>query len=337
MDVRRARASRRQVVGGVGLAGVALLAGCGRLPWQAQAPKVPRIGFLVPGTPTGITALLEAFRQGLHDYGYTDGQNIAVEYRYPEARPEQLAQAAAELVELNVDVIVTANLGNRAVANATTKIPIVLAVASDPVGSGLVSSIARPGGNVTGLNQISPELAGKRLELLKEAIPRANRVAAIWNSVDGTMATEYGETLAAASALGIELLSLTVREPSDLERAYERAASERIDALVVIADVFTRPNRARIAELAAQSGLPAISGDSEYAAAGGLMAYGPSLAVMWRRAAYYVDRILKGAKPADLPIEQPTRFELVINLKTAQALGLTIPQHVLLQATEVIQ
>jgi putative ABC transport system substrate-binding protein len=330
--------TRRQVVRGAGVTGLALLAGCGRLPWQAAPPpRMPRIGFLVPGTSAAITALLEAFRQGLHDYGYTDGQNITIEYRYSEAQPEQLAQAAAELVELNVDVIVTANLGNRAAANATTKIPIVLAVTSDPVRSGLVSSIAHPGGNVTGLNQIAPELAGKRLELLKEALPGATRVAAIWNSVDGAMATEYGETLAAASALGIELLSLTVRELSDLERAYERAVSERIEALVIIADVFTRPNRARIAELAAKSGLPAISGDSEYAAAGGLMAYGPSLPGMWRRAAYYVDRILKGAKPADLPVEQPREFEFVVNLKTAQALWLTIPQHVLLQATEVIQ
>jgi putative ABC transport system substrate-binding protein len=212
-----------------------------------------------------------------------------------------------------------------------------MALSNDPVRTGLVSSLARPGSNITGLSNIAPQLAGKRLQLLKETVPGATRVAAIWNVADGSMALEYGETGLAAEALGISVEPLSVREPADLERAYEAAIRERVDAVVIIADGFTVRHRARFVEVAAQSGLPTISGDRDYAGAGGLMAYGPNAAGLFHRAAYYVDRILKGTSPADLPVEQPMTFDFVINLRTAQALGLTIPPHVLLQATEVIQ
>ncbi len=333
--------SRREFArGGVVLLGGALLARCGRLPFQAQpSRKVPKIGFLSGGAPGPSAALVDAFQEGLRDLGYVEGQTIISEYRYAEGQAGRLPDLAAELVDLPVDLIVTAGgePAARAAKGRTSTIPIVMAVSNDPVGTGLVASIAHPGANVTGLSNIGPELAGKRLQLLKEAYPSASRVAAIWNSVDGGMALEYGETLVGAEVLGIEVQSLAVREPGDLERVFGALSSSGIDALVVIADGFTIGNRAQLVELAAKSQLPTISGDRAYAAAGGLMSYGPSYPEMYRRAAYYVDRILKGAKPTDLPVEQPMRFDFAINLRTAQALGLTIPQHVLLQATEVIR
>jgi putative ABC transport system substrate-binding protein len=221
--------------------------------------------------------------------------------------------------------------------NATRTIPIVLASHADPVGTKLVDSFAHPGSNVTGVSEMAPQLAGKRVQLLKQAVPAVARVGAIWNAGDPAMAREYGESLVGAEAEGIELQNLSVRTPDDLNRAYQAAIEGRLDGIVVILDGMITRSRDRLVELSTRSGLPTISGDPGFAAAGGLMAYGPDFERQAQRAAYYVDRILKGTKPADLPVEQPMLFDFIINLKTAQALGLTIPQHVLLQATEVIQ
>jgi putative ABC transport system substrate-binding protein len=221
--------------------------------------------------------------------------------------------------------------------NATTTIPIVFASHTDPVGTKLVDSFAHPGGNVTGVSEMAPQLAGKRLELLKEAVPTVMRVGAIFNVDDQAMAREYGETVVGAEVKGIELVNLGVRTPGELDQVYQTAVEGRLDGIVVILDPMIVRSRDRLVELSTRSGLPTISGDTEFAVAGGLMAYGPNLVRQTQRAAYYVDRILKGAKPADLPIEQPTTFDFIINLKTVQTLGLTIPQHVLLQATEIIQ
>lgn len=330
--------SRRRFVRGASLAGLGLLAGCGRLPGPAQPPaQSPRLGVLAVGSPADSAPNLDALRQGLQELGYVEGQNLAMEYRYAAGRREHLPDLAADLVRLPVDLIVTPGAGAEAAKAASEAVPVVMATHADPVGSRLIASFAHPGGNVTGLTTIALELAGKRLELLKEAVPGASRVAVIWNAGVASMAGEYGETVIAAEALGVELQSVTVRQPADLDRAYEAVTAAGIDALVVLADVFTLANRAKIVALAAQSGLPAISGDREYASAGGLLAYGPNLLAQWHRAATYIDKILKGAKPADLPVERPREFDFVINLKTTQALGLTIPEHVLLQATEVIQ
>jgi putative tryptophan/tyrosine transport system substrate-binding protein len=245
---------------------------------------------------------------------------------------------AAELVQIQPNVIVTlAHPVTVAAKGATSTIPIVFAVEGDPVGTRVVASFSRPGGNVTGVSNMAPQLAGKRLELLKEAMPAATRVMAIWNLADQTMASEYGETLVGAEALGIEIQNVGVRTPDDLEGAYQTAVAGRVDAVVVIVDPLLARSQARFVELSTRSQVPTISGDSAFAAAGGLMSYGPNFDRQTERAAYYVDRILNGASPADLPVEQPTKFDFVINLKTAQALRLTIPQHVLLQATEVIQ
>ena len=282
---------------------------------------------------------VDAFRQALRELGYVEGQNVAFEYR-DVGNDASFAPHVAELVRSTPDVILVAG-GNpviRLARDATSTIPIVMAQAGvDPVATGLVASYARPGGNVTGLTQITAELSGKRLELLKETMPGASRVAALWNpeTVDKTL--EFRELSAAAQTLGLTLQSLEVRAPEDLDGAFEAAARERADALVVLQEGLTLTQRPRIAELALQGRLPTIYESPQFVEAGGLMAYGVNLPDLYRRAAVYVDRILKGASPADLPVERPVRFEVVINAKTARALGLTIPQHVLLQATEIIQ
>jgi putative tryptophan/tyrosine transport system substrate-binding protein len=328
--------SRRQVVQSVGAVGLGLLAACGRWPWQGQQPaKVPRIGYLSPFSPQH--PFTEAFQDGLREHGYVEGENIAVEYRFARDSTERLPDLAADLVSLRPDVlVVVSTLAARAAKAATSTIPIVMG-GGDPIATGLVVSLAHPGGNLTGVSNIAPELSGKRLQLLKEAVPGTARAAAIWNAPDPVMALEFGETLVAAKALGVELMSIGVRERADLERAYEAATDWRADAIILIADQFVIANRVPLVSLSAQSGLPTISGDGEFAAAGGLMAYGPNRRELHRRVAQYVDKVLKGTKPADLPVERPMTFEFVINLRTAQTLGLTIPQHVLLQATEVIQ
>jgi putative tryptophan/tyrosine transport system substrate-binding protein len=306
---------------------------------EAQQPvKVARIGVLAPGSPTSSPQLREAFRQQLRELGYVEGQNIVIEYRWAEGRAERLPDLAAELVSLNVDVIVAGGTpGPLAAKHATGTIPIVMTAAGDPVGSGLVASLARPGGNVTGLSARSPDLSGKRLQLLKEVVPGVARVAVLWNAANPYAALVVRETEAAARSLGVQVQFLEVRGPDDFENALPAAIRGRAGALIVVEDPLTFLYLKRIAEFAAQNRLPATYGYREFAEAGGLMTVGPNLADLYRRAAIFVDKILKGAKPADLPIEQPTKFELVINLKTAKALGLTLPPSLLLRADQVIE
>jgi putative ABC transport system substrate-binding protein len=331
--------SRRAFMLGAGAASLGLLAACGRLPFQAQpAPRVYRLGFLSAQGPAVAAPRLEALQRGLRDLGWIEGRNLTIERRVAEGQLERLPDLAAELVQLQPDVVVTSGEpGTRAMKNATSTIPIVFAAHGDPVGTKLVDGFAHPGGNVTGVSEMAAELAGKRVELLKQVVPAAARVGVIWNAGDRAMAREYGEALVGAETAGIELEDLSVRTPEDLERAYRTAVEERLDGIVVILDALILRNRDRLVELSTRSGLPTISGDSGFAAAGGLMAYGPNLLGQTQRAAYYVDRIFKGAKPADLPVEQPMLFDFVINLKTAQVLGISFPKEVLLQATEVIQ
>ncbi len=306
---------------------------------DAQQPaRVYRIGVLPPGPISPRMHLWEAFRQGLRDLGYVEGENISLVIRSPEERPERLPALAAELVGLKVDVIVTATEpGVQAAKEATKAIPIVMAVSLDPVGSGLVSSLARPGANITGLSTITPELAGKRLELLREVAPSASRVGVLSVPTSLVDAAQRKQAEVAARSLGVQLQGLEVRSPNDFERAFQTATRARAGALLTLDSPFFFTHRKRIVDLAAKSRLPAVYGLTEYAEAGGLMAYGASIPDMYRRAATYVDKILKGAKPADLPVEQPTRFKLVVNLKTAKTLGLTIPPSVLIRADQVIQ
>jgi putative tryptophan/tyrosine transport system substrate-binding protein len=332
------RPTRRRVVQGAAAVGLGLLAGCERLPWQAQpAAKVYRLSYLTPANATVDAPRFERLQRGLQELGWIEGQNLTIERRLAEGQMERLPDLAAELTQLQPEVIVTfGEPGARVMKNATSTIPIIFAAHSDPVGSRLVASFAHPGGNITGVSEMAPELAGKRLELLKQAVPATARVGAIWNAGDQAMAREYGETLVGAEALGIELHNLSIRTPADLDTAYRTAVEGHLDGIVVIMDALITRSR-DLVELSTRSGLPTISSDSLFAGTGGLMSYGPNLMRQAERAAYYVDRILKGAKPADLPVEQPTTFDFVINLQTAQALGLTIPPHVLLQATEVFQ
>ncbi|MBI4608779.1 MAG: ABC transporter substrate-binding protein [Candidatus Rokubacteria bacterium] len=304
---------------------------------DAQAPaKVARLGHLGHGLESG---LIEAFREGLREFGYIEGQNIAFEYRYAEGRVERLAELAAELVRLKVDVIVSNGTpATRAAKQATSTIPIVMVgVGLDPVEIGLVASLARPGGNVTGVAALGTELWGKRLELLKETFPRISRVAVLWNPTNPGNALALREMKAVAPAAGVRLQPLEVRDASDFERAFAEIIKENPGALIPIWDAFLLSHARRIADFAVKRRLPTLAPIKEYVDAGALMSYGASIPGQWRRAAYYVDRILKGTKPADLPVEQPTRFELVINLKTARALGLTIPQSILLRADQLIQ
>jgi putative ABC transport system substrate-binding protein len=299
---------------------------------------VPRVGLLLPVPQAAATASVAAFKDGLRDLGYVENQNIVVEPRFADGSSDRLAELATELVRLPVDVVAASTTpAIQAVMRATSTVPIVMMSSGDPIGAKLVASLARPGGNVTGVSTMATELSGKRLELLKEAVSGATRAAAIWNTADDGMNAEYRETVIAASALGIELQPLGARTSDELVRAYEAAGRGGAQVVVVMQDPFILGNRTRLVDLSARSRLPTISGDPGFAAAGGLMSYGPNPAQAVRRMAYFVDRILKGATPGDLPVEQPTTFDLVINQKTAQALGLRIPQSVLLQATEVIR
>ncbi len=304
-----------------------------------QSGKVYRIGLLgasPPGSPGW--RLWDVFLQGLRDLGYTEGRDLIVEGRYSEGREERLSELAGELVGLHVDVIVAgAGQPVHAARRATTTIPIVMTNHGDPVGSGLVASLARPGGNITGLSILNPEVTGKRLELLKVVVPALSRVAVLWNPGNPIHRQELGQAEAAARALGLQLQELSVRSPDEYRGAFSAMAKEHAGALLLLGDLTVWLNRGRIAELAAGHRLPAIYVQREHVEAGGLMAYGVNLADNYRRAAVYVDKILKGAKPADLPIEQPTKFELVINLKTAKALGLTIPPSLLQRADQVIE
>jgi putative tryptophan/tyrosine transport system substrate-binding protein len=301
-----------------------------------QAPRVPRIGYLSPRP--GPAFYDDAFLKGLRDLGYVEGQNLVVDYRWGNGAAARLPALAAELVRLRVEVLVaTNNLAVLAAMQATSNIPIVCVACSEPVGTGLVASLAHPGGNVTGLSLVTPELSGKRLQLLRETLPRIARVALLWDAGHVGMADRVRETEAAALRLGVALHVEWVKDPAHLDRAFATLVQVRPDAFLTTVEPFTEVHRQRIVDFAAHYRLPAIYEDREFVAAGGLMAYGPSLATNHRRAATYVDKILKGTKPADLPIEQPTRFELVINLRTAKSLGLTIPQSILIRADEVIR
>ena len=308
---------------------------------DAQQPaKVYRIGILatVPPTTPEFALIWEALTEGLRGLGYVEGQNTIIERRFSEGKFERFPDLAAELVRLKVDVIVAAGTpAPEAARRATTAIPIVMTNHGDPVGTGLVASLARPGGNVTGLSLLFPELVGKQLELLKEAVPKVSRVAVLWNPTNKTHPLSLREAEVAARSLGIQLQFLEVRAPDEFESAFVAITKERASALLVLPDPVLVGHRTRIAELSAKSRLPAMAGLREHARAGSLMSYGPDLRDNFRRAATFVDKILKGAKPADLPVEQPTKFELVINLKTAKALGLTIPDSVFIRADEVIR
>jgi len=306
----------------------------------AQQPgKVPRIGYFSAGSPSSAPHLLEAFRKGLRELGWVEGQNIVVDYRFAEGRFDRLPDLAAELVRLKVDIIVAVPTPAAAAAkNATETIPIVMINVGDPVGLGLIASLARPGGNVTGSSySVGLEIIGKQLELLKETVPKVRRVAILWNPANPSHPLVVRELNVAARSLGVQLQFLEARGPNEFEGAFAAMAKERMGALLVVPDSVSFLHRTRLADLAARSHLPAAYGLRGHVDAGGLMSYGPDSADLFRRAATYVDKILKGAKPADLPVEQPTKFELVVNLKTAKALGLTIPQSVLVRADEVIQ
>ena len=304
--------------------------------------NVHRIGLLVVGSPLAARANVEAFRQGLRALGYVEGQNLAIEYRYDEGKAERLPELAAELVALQVDVIVAAagTLVALAAQRATQTLPIVFIAVGDPVTSGLVASLARPGGNMTGSSSLSPELGGKCLEYLKQAVPGVSRVAVLLQpgAIPARTYTDIlAEANAAARALGVQLHVAEVRGPEDFSRAFATMIEARAGALVVLSTPMLYIERSRLVALTAQHRLPTVFSFREYVDAGGLLSYGPNIADLFRRAATYVDKILKGAKPADLPVEQPTTFELVINLKTAQALGLTMPPTLLFQADEIIR
>jgi len=306
---------------------------------QAQQPKkVPQIAFIAGGSRSGDSLLIDAFWQRMKTLGYIEGKNIVFEYRDAEGKPDRLPAVADELVRLKVDVIVTAStLGALAAKNATRTIPIVFYSVGDPVAAGLVDSLARPGGNITGFTSISAVLAGKRLELLKETIPKLSRMAVLWNPQDPGSAQQWKESQIPARELGLQLHSMEVSSADKFESAFEDATTARSAALAVTLDALFNFNQKQIANLAAKNRLPAIGPRRTFVELGGLMSYGADKAGSFRRVASMIDKILKGTKPADLPIEQPTMFELMINLKTAKALGLTIPPLVLTRATKVIK
>jgi putative tryptophan/tyrosine transport system substrate-binding protein len=321
------------------IVGLLVMLACGilyaPLPTNAQRPAhVPRIGYLGGRPPE----LLNIFRQALHELGYVEGENIVLEYRNAEGREERLPDLAAELVRLPVDVIATQGLAaTRAAKQATTTIPIVQVAGGDLVLAGLVASLARPGGNITGMSTQDVELSGKRLELLKEAMPHASRIAVLWNAANPAKALEWHNTQEAARALGVTLHSVEVRGPDDFARAFTTITEAHPDALLTLTESLTMLYRQQIGDFATTQRLPMMAELKEFAAAGALLTYGTNYAALRRHAATYVDKILKGAKPGDLPIEQPMKLELVINLKTAQALGVTMPPSLLLLADEVTQ
>jgi putative tryptophan/tyrosine transport system substrate-binding protein len=306
---------------------------------EAQQPaRIHRIGILSPASGSFFSARDEAFRQRLRELGYVEGKNIFIEYRHAEGKAERLPDLVAELLRLKVDIIVTTGPSTTLAAKkASGTIPIVIASAGDPVGSGLVSSLAQPGGNITGLSLMAPDLDGKRLELLKEAFPKVARVAFLWQPGGARGNLALTEMEAAAKALGLKLLSLEVRSLDDFEGAFARAKKERAQALITTTGTLINTQQRQVLDFAAKNRLPAIYAYSEFVEAGGLMSYAPNYADLWRRAADFVDKILKGTKPADIPVEQPTKFELVINLKTAKQIGLTLSPEFLSRANQVIK
>ena len=316
------------------LAALVLVSLLAQIAQAQQAKKVPLIGYL----SATADQKREAFRQGLRALGYVEGKNIIIEYRYLEGKTEPIPDLTAELVRLNVDVIVTGStLAAQAARKLTTTIPIIVVGVGDPVGTGLVASLAHPGGNITGLSGLAPELSGKRLELLKEAFPKVSRVGVFWNPASPSNALGWKETEAAARPAAVKLQSLEVRSPDDFERVFRAATKERVNAFIVIRDNVTNIGKQKIIAFAAKHRLPAMYPDTEYVENGGLMSYAPDFLDIFRRAATHVDKILKGTKPADIPVEQPMKFEFVVNLKTAQQTGLTVPPNVLVRANRVIR
>jgi putative ABC transport system substrate-binding protein len=330
--------SRRQLLrGSLSLTGFIILSGCERS--SPQAAKVHRIGFLAVGSREGRAFLVEGFLQGLREHGYVEGKNMVIEYRFSEDKNERLPSLAAELVNLKVELIVASGTpASFAAKEATSTIPIVMGgLAANPVETGVIASLARPGGNITGMTIMSSQLGGKRLELLKEIVPSLARVAVFWNSPNPAYGPILRELEEAAPTLGLKLQRLEVRVPGDFEGAFKAATSQRAGALIAPGDPLLANGRKVIADLALKYRLPATMDIKEFVEAGGLLSLGPDLVDSYRLAATHVDKILKGAKPADLPMEQPSKFDLFVNLKTARILGLTIPQSVLLQATQVIR
>ena len=303
-----------------------------------QVAKANRIGYLWPGDRSSSAPLSEAFLQGLRELGHVEGRNINIEWRFAHGKVDRLPALVAELISLKVDLIIAVSPEPvQAAKTATTTVPIVMVAVADPVTYGFVTSLARPGGNITGMAFLLPEISTKRLELLREMVPELSRVAVLWNGANPFRALDLQVLQAGARTPGVTLQSLEVRGPADVDRAFEAAVRERATGLITLEDPFTVAHRARIVDRALTHRLPVIYAEKMFVHAGGLMSYGPILLENFRRGAAIVDKILKGAKPADIPVERPTRFELVINLKTARALGLTIPQSVLLRADELIQ
>ncbi len=315
---------------------VVLLVGCVGIAEAQQAKKVPRVGLLASGRGFGTAG--DAFRKALRELGWIEGKNIAIESRLAEVSFDRLPQLAAELVRLNVAVIVAdGDPAARAAKQATGTIPVILITVCDPVTEGLVASLARPGGNITGLTSISEELSGKRLEFIKEAFPKARRVAVLWNPANSSNVIEFKEIRAAAQALGLKLQSLEVKSADDFKGAFAVAARDRANALLVVRDPLIDTDHFQILDFVVVNRLPSMHGEAQFVEAGGLMSYGPSRLELFARAAIYVDKILKGAKPADLPVEQPMKFEFVINLNAAKQIGVTIPPNVLARADKVIR
>jgi putative tryptophan/tyrosine transport system substrate-binding protein len=306
---------------------------------EAQQPKkVPRIGYLGATSRSINPARIEAFRQGLRELGYVEGKNIVIEYRYAEGKLDRLPALAAELVGLKVDIIVMGGpAATRSAKQATATIPIVMAYDDDPVGSGFVASLARPGGNITGLSTLAPEISGKQLELLREIVPKLSRVAVLGNAIQPGNPQALREINLAADAFGVQLQYLEVGGPKDIDTVFRAASKGRADAVLVLGNPTLFSQRRQLADLAVKSRLPTIYNRPEYVEDGGLVFYGPSYIDLYRRAATYVDKILKGTKPADLPVEQPKKFEFIINLKAAKQIGLTIPPNVLVRADKVIK
>src|SRR5262245_3122288 len=305
---------------------------------QQHSGKFPRIGWLVPGTQGDYAPLLEAYREGMRELGYIEGRTVETEYVYADAQFDRLPGLAAQLVERKVDVIVTASMpASLAAKRATAKIPIVFAATSDPIDMALVASLARPGGNATGLSLMSSDLSAKRLELIHILVPRVSRMAVLWDSSNPGMALRVRETRAAAERFNVAFFDAGARDLDGLEAMFAELSQRRPEALLVTAEPFTREHRARILDFMARNAIPCMYEESRFVEAGGLMSYGPNVRDLFRRAAVYVDKIIKGANPADLPVEQPIKFELVINLKTAKALGLTVPDSILVRADKVIE
>jgi putative ABC transport system substrate-binding protein len=316
---------------------ISVVLGGGALAEAQQPARIPRIGILIAASPSFYLARVEAFLQRLRGLGYIEGKNILIEYRYAEGKLERLPDLAAELVRLKVDVIVATAQAVLPAKKASPTTPIVFGGAADPVGSGLVSSLARPGGNITGLSLMAPDLDGKRLELLKEAVPQVARVAFLWEPGTSRGNPAFTDMEPAAKALRLKLQSLEVRSLDDFESAFARAKREGAQALIATSGPLIGARQRQVLDFAAKNRLPSMYAASEFVEAGGLMSYAPSYEDVWRRAADFVDKILKGTKPADIPVEQPMKFEFIVNLKTAKQIGVTIPPNVLVRANKVIK